>query len=724
MDINHHIKIFTEGKSYEFDLVSKGGNLSSGYKIIPSKEGDLPAIRKILSSAMAESTITVDVLINRLKHLPMVSHVKASFITKTHALGIPIILGKKTTPASQTKSLDKVAKTLEKPLQTTCPQGAGSIVMISRPKEGAQCVSTGRRSVKGKELNGQTAALIGSGAKMFTSLCSMALISKGAVNEKTHPPQPLTLDTKISDILSPKQMLIFDDQAKARELTFGMLLSHTSGLVYFADDNRDEREGMSLSAILDNLKPGSVKFYGTPGDQIYSYSNHIGLAAAMLEIACEKPYAEILQDELLTPLGMDRTSYTCPSDDNVLLAYRPSSSLEKIARTEKHIARLKKQKASAKRRNKAGFASQIYAHEKRLEKLKEPVSVKMVVKDPMMQGAGGLWSCMDDMAKLGTRLGSALSKKGNLIGTNGQTVISKENLQSMIRPQAINATCGLAFDIEGDVVGKGGGIHGYDFQFKIDAKSGSCVSMMCNHAGQGDFGRYLQTTETALHELNPKISLPKTEKAPPTPKKVEELPIEECSQQFKGFSGILALPAGRPLSRINFNGTTLPVRKLPDKEIEGLTERYLIEGDSPFQGKELQIYQRNHHLYPCLSEGMEVWSFGEIGGTEFPVISPGDLSKQLKGAAGDYIDTTPGGPPPHQIRVDSERGLTLGFPGQPPSKCLITARSDNEVSFTACIGGGPQCYSYKLIKDEKAKSWNLVMLNAETESVITQLSRK
>jgi hypothetical protein len=293
----------------------------------------------------------------------------------------------------------------------------------------------------------------------------------------------------------------------------------------------------------------------------------------------------------------------------------------------------------------------------------------------------------------------------------------------MARSHTVNAPCGLAFDLEGDVIGKGGGIHGYDFKFKIDTKSGACVSTMCNHAGRGDFDRYLSTTFLALSMLNPNISLPQIAKKPASHAEVSELPIIECQQHFKGVSGFLAFPSARPLTRINFNGTTLPVKQLPPAS-EDVVERYIILGDSAFQGKELIIYEQNNHLYPCFSEGMEVWSFGEIKRRDYPVVSPNELSKKFASASGDYIDKTPGGPQPHQIRIDPDKGLTIGFPKDSPSKCLITALADNEISFIGCLGDGPQCVSFKLTKEKASDVWSLTILNIETDEPIIQLSRR
>ncbi|HEV8052336.1 MAG TPA: serine hydrolase domain-containing protein, partial [Parachlamydiaceae bacterium] len=319
MDSNCHFNITTQIKTFEFDLIAN----DFGYTVKTIDDDDLPIIQRLIKNALSEEPATMTVLANRLKQLPEILHVEMNSLVKTNTIVIPMLLNKETTTEIKSKSLENIAGTLLTQLKTTCPEGAGSMVMIGRPKEGAVVFSAGMRSVEGQPINNQTAALIGSGSKMFTSLCTMTLINQGAINKKTE--QPLTLDTKVSDIFSKKQMLLFDDPVKANNLTLGMLLSHTSGLVYFADDNRDERQGMGLSEILDNKEAGSVKFYGHPGDGIYSYSNHIGLVAAMLEIACDTPYEEILKEQLLIPLGMSRTSYKCPSDDNVLWAYTPIS---------------------------------------------------------------------------------------------------------------------------------------------------------------------------------------------------------------------------------------------------------------------------------------------------------------------------------------------------------------------------------------------------------------
>ncbi|MBA3604203.1 MAG: hypothetical protein H0W50_11340 [Parachlamydiaceae bacterium] len=225
-----------------------------------------------------------------------------------------------------------------------------------------------------------------------------------------------------------------------------------------------------------------------------------------------------------------------------------------------------------------------------------------------------------------------------------------------------------------------------------------------------------------MKELNPKVNLQQSTNEAPivSIENSNELLIEQCSQQFKGFSGLLAFPKQRPLTQINFNGTTLQV--IPVNTKNEIMESYVIVGDSPFQKLKLQIYQQNEHSYCCIDDGAsEVWSFGKIKEVDFPTVTSSELLKKFKASLGDYIDTSLGGPPPRQIGIDKD-GMTISFPNTTPSHCLITAVSDSEVKFLACLDGGPQCYSYKLVKE--LAEWKLMILNGETEDLIFNLSKR
>ena len=163
MGSNYHLNISSGGRSYEFDLIAKSNDLSSGYTVIAANERDLGIIQQIFQHAQMDGALTIDTLATKLKLLPEVSHISITATAKTHAVGISTILKDQAIPALHLTSIADVDATIIDPLQTTCPKGAGSIVMVSRLGEGSACVSAGTRSVGGLNLDGQTAALIGSG---------------------------------------------------------------------------------------------------------------------------------------------------------------------------------------------------------------------------------------------------------------------------------------------------------------------------------------------------------------------------------------------------------------------------------------------------------------------------------------------------------------------------------------------------------------------------------
>ncbi len=520
------------------------------------------------------------------------------------------------------KPLSPVAQSAQANLERELPTGAGSIAMILEDGS-SEVVSAGVTGNNGTKLDGQTAAMIGSGTKLFTGLCALALVKEGI----------LDLDAPIAEVLKD-EMHIFDNEDKAKELTLRMLLSHTGGLIYFADDNRTDRTEKSLEKILQQKKSGSVKFFGTPGDKIYSYSNHIGLVSAMIEKATGKPYAKVLKETVLSPLGMERTSYQCPEDDNVLLTY--------------------------------------------------PASEKSELKDAMIQGASGLWSCMDDM----TKLAKAFTEGGL------KSIISEELFDEMKTNQTINANIGLGVEIEDNVIGKGGNINGYDFKFKVNLANGTAVSTMCNR----EYAGYKETVPAALQELDPSIQSPPTT----SPKAVsfEDLKPNEIATVYKGFSGYLGLPDEEPLTRMSYNGTTLPLEKRGDN--------YLVVGDSEFQGRELRF----HGSYPCLAipGTNEVWSFAKV---EQKITSASNLQE----AAGVYHNPKANGPPTFHVAVTADGELELFYPVKPHRKCLVIAANEKVVDFAAWTEDGPQPVSFRLIRSDP---WQLQVLNGETNDFVAE----
>lgn len=91
-------------------------------------------------------------------------------------------------------------------------------------------------------------------------------------------------------------------------LTMRQLLGHASGLQREPDGQWWERtEGVDLATLLAGLTPEKIAH---PPHHVYHYSNlAYGLLGGALERITGTPWAELLRERLLEPLGMRRTTY-------------------------------------------------------------------------------------------------------------------------------------------------------------------------------------------------------------------------------------------------------------------------------------------------------------------------------------------------------------------------------------------------------------------------------
>ena len=138
---------------------------------------------------------------------------------------------------------------------------------------------------------------IGSVSKTFTWTAVMMLVERGLID----------LDADLNDYLTQ-----FEIARLFREpVTMRQIMHHRGGfedtLRLFAVADDDPR---SLAELLAEHQPRRVF---APGERT-SYSNWASaLAALVVENVANRPFGEFLQDELLTPLGMDRTTGLPPS---------------------------------------------------------------------------------------------------------------------------------------------------------------------------------------------------------------------------------------------------------------------------------------------------------------------------------------------------------------------------------------------------------------------------
>lgn len=154
-------------------------------------------------------------------------------------------------------------------------------------------------------VTSETVFRLGSVSKTFTATAAMALVEAGK----------LRLDDPVVMYLPS-----FKQGAGSAEVTLWHLLTHTSGLPreaafpYWTD-----RRFPAVDEMLAGLARQERLF--VPGTD-YQYSNlGLALAGAVVEKVAGKPYAEVVQERILRPLGMTRTYIEQPPADGLATGY-------------------------------------------------------------------------------------------------------------------------------------------------------------------------------------------------------------------------------------------------------------------------------------------------------------------------------------------------------------------------------------------------------------------
>jgi CubicO group peptidase (beta-lactamase class C family) len=175
-------------------------------------------------------------------------------------------------------------------------QAAGRVPCIAASvvRDGTLAHVTGAGTVLGRAADGSSVAdvqfRIGSITKTMTAVLLMQLRDEGQ----------LSLDDLLHRHLP--------DTPVGSAVTLRQLLAHAAGLQREPDGDWWERaDGGDLEKLLTGLTPDKLALAPNHG---YHYSNlAYGLLGAVLQKVGGLPWAELLQQRLLAPLGMTRTSY-------------------------------------------------------------------------------------------------------------------------------------------------------------------------------------------------------------------------------------------------------------------------------------------------------------------------------------------------------------------------------------------------------------------------------
>lgn len=144
---------------------------------------------------------------------------------------------------------------------------------------------------------------IGSMSKSFTGLGILKLVNEGKIG----------LDDDISDLLNDLELYYNGSRAR---VSVEDLLRHTSGFTNSEREYPGADPGMSLMDWVSSISGSDLKF--GPGSS-YSYANaNYNLLGAIIESVSGKSYKEYMEDEILTPLGLENIAVGTPPNDAMI----------------------------------------------------------------------------------------------------------------------------------------------------------------------------------------------------------------------------------------------------------------------------------------------------------------------------------------------------------------------------------------------------------------------
>ncbi|MEO1280594.1 MAG: serine hydrolase domain-containing protein [Pseudomonadota bacterium] len=335
-----------------------------------------------------------------------------------------------------------LATFLEKELAVVVREGhaAGAVFAVASSGENGVDVSTGALGAKDLRTRepvqtDETLFSIASITKLFTALAAFQLIDEGK----------LTLDDNVNDHLVGFQVREPYDVP----LTIGHLLSHRAGLdselTLTADPIGQPR------AIPDAAKARTYRPISAPGD-FYSYDNFaFGLMGEIIASIEGKPFADVLDEKIFAPLGMNRTSVGVPE-------------------------------------NRIASASGCYV----LGAPEGLISCDAIQLTAPLGGAGGIWSTADDMGLFVAAL---------LEQTDGdEPIVSHQSFVRMIdmergRPVGGVGSVGYGF-IEygapgGGVFGHSGGLKGFSSSLAVHPDSNVAYFAVISSSDAFEWGQNL-----------------------------------------------------------------------------------------------------------------------------------------------------------------------------------------------------------------------------------------
>ena len=172
-----------------------------------------------------------------------------------------------------------------------------SIVVVDRDRV-LWAEGFGNRDDQRDPVTPDTIFSLQSMSKLFTATAVMQAVQEGR----------LDLDEPITTYLPNFTVHSAFEAHPERKITLRMLLSHTAGFTHEAPvGNSNELDPGSFDQHVQSISDTWLRF---PVGSGFAYSNlGIDLAGHILQQVKGKPFADLMRDSLLAPLGMDRSTF-------------------------------------------------------------------------------------------------------------------------------------------------------------------------------------------------------------------------------------------------------------------------------------------------------------------------------------------------------------------------------------------------------------------------------
>ncbi len=168
----------------------------------------------------------------------------------------------------------------------------------------------------------RTGFFMGSVAKVFTAVAVLQLAEDGK----------LDLRTDVNEYLKSFQI---EDTYPGKPITLHNLLTHTAGFDFsiVGTASEDPRDAGDLGESLADNQPDRVR---EPGETA-AYDNYgVALAGYVVEQITGQPFEEYVQQQIIEPLGMSRTTFEQPHptrlEDALARGHRPSDGGQETTR--------------------------------------------------------------------------------------------------------------------------------------------------------------------------------------------------------------------------------------------------------------------------------------------------------------------------------------------------------------------------------------------------------